>query len=69
MTQYAVIIKHPGRSWDWRIDLFNAPNDIDPSKIKEYCQRAMLGPFEVMGVTSRIGNREIKELVESQEEQ
>jgi hypothetical protein len=61
----AVIIKHPGRDWegDIRVDIIDIPDNADYEIIKEAIRndvrRNMLGPFEILYITSKINlNRE-----------
>lgn len=58
--RFAVIIKHPFRDHDYRVDLITAPEDTDMSKIKEQIEREMLGPFEVISVTRSVSDRVVK---------
>ena len=50
----AVIIKHPYRYRDWRIDIFDVPEDYDLSLIRNHVEFSMLGPFEVQALTTKI---------------
>lgn len=59
--KYAVIIKHPFRDGDFRVDIVDLPEGTSYGKIKEKVEREMLGPFEVIGITERIDfNRKIE---------
>lgn len=57
LIRFAVIIKHPYRDWDYRVDLITAPEDADMSKIKEQIEKEMLGPFEVLSITPKVSDR------------
>jgi hypothetical protein len=50
----AVIIKHPYRDFDWRIDIVDVPEDTKWDDIRTIIEREMLGPFEIIGLTERI---------------
>lgn len=54
MKKLGVIIKHPFRDYDWRIDICEVPEDIQKDELKEYIESQMLGPFEVVGISDRI---------------
>lgn len=53
--KYAVIIKHPYRDNDYRIDII----DIDEEQwsreqLERQLYKEMLGPFEIVAITSKI---------------
>lgn len=54
MSKVAVIIKHPYREHDWRVDIIDAPEDISAYDITEMVMAEMLGPFEVVGISRQI---------------
>jgi hypothetical protein len=54
MAKVAVIIKHPYRQDDYRVDIFELPEEMSYADLKEYVERKMLGPFEVVSITDRI---------------
>jgi len=59
IIKYAVIIKHPFRDGDYRVDIVEAHDTVSAQDIKEVIMREMLGPFQVEAITSRIGDRDI----------
>ena len=52
MKKVAVIIKHPFRDWDWRVDIYEVPKDAEKQDIHKYVMSKMLGPFEIIAITS-----------------
>lgn len=50
----AVIIKHPGRDYDWRVDIVDVPEEATFEEVEKAVMRTMLGPFQVVAITSRI---------------
>lgn len=61
----AVIIKHPYRDHDWRIDMVEVDEKhTSEEEIRKVVEREMLGPFEIMGITTRITDRNISEGLE-----
>ena len=54
MRKIAVIIKHPYRSSDFRIDIYDIPNEISDYDLIDYVNSQMLGPFEIIGLSERI---------------
>lgn len=54
MKKLAVIIKHPYRDFDYRVDIIEVHEDISHSEIEEKIMREMLGPFKVIAITDRI---------------
>lgn len=57
--KYAVIIKHPGRDFDWRVDIVDVDDNVDPQDIRKVIERSMLGPFEVISITAKVSDRNI----------
>lgn len=55
----AVIIKHPFRDNDIRIDIYEVPEDMPQADLKTYAEGKMLGPFEVIGISCRVSNSEL----------
>jgi len=54
MKKLAVIIKHPFRDWDWRVDICEVPEDMEKHELKKYIESKMLGSFEVLGISDKI---------------
>lgn len=54
MKKLAVIIKHPFRDSDWRVDICEVPDDMPKNELKDYIESQMLGPFEVIGISDKI---------------
>lgn len=50
----AVIIKHPYRDYDYRVDIIDVDQDVDMAKVRTVIEREMLGPFKILAMTSRI---------------
>ena len=52
--KFAVIIKHPYRNYDYRVDVVDVDHtQVSPEDIRRVIQASMLGPFEVIAVTPR----------------
>lgn len=49
-----VIIKHPFRDGDWRIDIVKVPENLSNDEIKTQIEREMLGPFQVVAISRQI---------------
>ena len=59
MRKVAVIIKHPYRDFDYRVDIMEIDEKTTHLEVKRYCEMQMLGPFEVIAISERIDfNRE-----------
>ena len=56
MKRVAVIIKHPFRECDYRVDLYDCPDDADRQSMVNHIQAKMLGPFEVVALTERVSD-------------
>jgi len=54
MRKVAVIIKHPYRGSDWRVDIYEVPEETNDNEIHKYVMSQMLGPFEIIGMTEKI---------------
>lgn len=56
MNKVAAIIKHPYRDGDYRIDMYDIPDEYydRPDYIKAYIQSNLLGHFKVIALCSRI---------------
>lgn len=54
MKKVAVIIKHPFRDFDYRIDIVEVPYDTLLDDIRNKIMSEMLGPFEIIAMTSNI---------------
>lgn len=54
--KYAVIIKHPGRDYDWRVDVIDIknPDDYTREQIERALYRKMLGSFEILAITAKV---------------
>lgn len=52
--EIAAIIKHPGRDLDYRIDIMVVPDNQDLEELRNQLMREMLGPFEVIALTTKI---------------
>ena len=61
MKKLGVIIKHPFRDWDWRIDICEVPDNMEKHELQKYIESQMLGPFYVVGISDRIDfDRKVK---------
>lgn len=54
MKQVAVIIKHPYRDNDWRVDIYEVPDEMTSEELQKYVMSQMLGPFEIIAITTRL---------------
>jgi uncharacterized protein YfeS len=63
--KYAVIIKHPYRDNDYRVDLVDVPMDTRVEDIHRVIMSRMLGPFEVIAITAKVSDRLINDGLES----
>lgn len=54
MKTYAVIIHHPFRGNDVRVDLYEVEDDVTAENVKARAEAKMLGPFEVLYVTRKV---------------
>ena len=62
MIKVGVIIKHPYRDYDWRIDIYEVRKEMTNEEIKKYVYSQTLEPFEVMGIFRRISyDKKIKQ--------
>lgn len=52
--KYAVVIKHPYRDLDYRVDIVDVPEATSVSDIKTVIEREMLGSFEVIAITPKL---------------
>ena len=52
--QVAVIIKHPYRDFDYRVDIYTVDEDTTNQEIHDYVMSQMLGPFEIIAITSKV---------------
>lgn len=52
--KYAVIIKHPYRDVDYRVDIVDVPENTHTCDIRTIIEREMLGPFEVISITEKL---------------
>lgn len=57
--KYAVIIKHPMRDGDYRVDIVDVPVDTPKHDIFKVIMRSMLGPFEVIAITEKVSDRDV----------
>lgn len=61
MRKIAVIIYHPFRDDDYRVDVYDVPESMDELGIREYVMSKMLGPFKILSITNKISlNLEIE---------
>ena len=62
MIKVGVIIKHPYRDYDWRIDIYEVRKEMTNEEIKKYVYSQTLEPFEVMCIFRRISyDKKIKQ--------
>ena len=54
MKKVAVIIKHPYRDLDYRIDIYEIHEEMNYEKLSDYINSQMLGPFQIIAMTERI---------------
>ena len=54
MKKIGIIIKHPFREYDWRIDIYSVSEEMTHKQIHDYVMSKMLGPFEIVAITDRI---------------
>lgn len=54
MKKVAVIIKHPYRDFDWRVDVYEVPEETTGKELHNYVMSKMLGPFEIVAITERL---------------
>lgn len=59
----AIIIKHPYRDFDYRVDIVDVPEEIPRYLIREYIMSKMLGPFEVIAITERVSDRDMTDFI------
>ena len=52
-TKYAVIIKHPYRDNDYRVDVVEVDSTVPTDLIERIIMARMLGPFEVVAITPK----------------
>ena len=50
----AVIIKHPYRDFDYRVDVYTVDENTTNQELYEYVMSQMLGPFEVIAITEKL---------------
>lgn len=50
----AVIIKHPYRDYDYRVDIVDVPEGTEYDKIRTVIERQMLGPFQIIAMTEKL---------------
>jgi hypothetical protein len=53
-VEVAVIIKHPYRDFDWRVDLIEVDENTTDQEIRSNAENKMLGPFEVVAITRKV---------------
>jgi hypothetical protein len=51
--KYAVIIKHPFRDHDYRVDVVDVSDDVSLVDVRRIIEAEMLGPFEVIAITPK----------------
>lgn len=54
MKKIAVIIKHPYRSNDYRVDIYEVPEETTGDELYNYVMSQMIGPFEIVSMTERL---------------
>lgn len=55
MKKLAVIIKHPFRGEsDYRVDIYEVPDEFEKEEMYKYAMSQMLGPFEIISISDRI---------------
>lgn len=54
MKKVAIIIKHPGRDFDYRIEIINVKNSITEDYIYTKIKNNLLSPFEIVAITQNI---------------
>ncbi len=54
MKKVAVIIKHPYRDNDWRVDIYNVKETITNEELYESIMSEMLGHFEIIAMTEKV---------------
>lgn len=54
MKKVAVIIKHTFRDLDYRVDIYEVPQDAEKQEIEKYVMSIMLGNFEIIAITSAV---------------
>jgi len=54
MKKVGIIIKHPYRNNDYRIDIYEVSEELNYEQIHKYVMSQMLGPFEIVSITERI---------------
>jgi len=54
MKKVAVIIKHPFRDFDFRVDVYEVPEETSGQDLHNYVMSQMLGPFEIVAITERL---------------
>ena len=57
MGEVAVIIKHPFRDDDWRVDVYAVPDDTTDRQLYNYVMRQMMGPFQIVAVSWKVDSR------------
>jgi hypothetical protein len=62
----AVIIKHPYRDWDYRVDIVEVDDTVTDQEISDAVMGEMLGPFEVIAISRSINfNRKLSKYAEN----
>lgn len=54
MENVVVIIKHPFRDWDYRVDIYQVPSDFTNEQIRSHVMSKMLGHFQIIAITRQI---------------
>lgn len=54
MENVAVIIKHPFRDLDYRVDIYQVPSDYTNEQIRSYVMSKMLGHFQIVAITRQV---------------
>lgn len=58
-TVIAVIIKHPAREFDYRVDIIQVEENVTFEDAIAEHKKQMLGPFEIVSFTEKITNTQI----------
>ena len=60
MRIIAVIIKHPYRDFDYRVDIVEVSLEATYDEIRNKIMSEMLGPFEIIAMTEKVNpNRKL----------
>jgi hypothetical protein len=54
MKKMAVIIKHPYRDFDFRVDIYEVTQETTNEELYNYAMSQMMGPFEIIAITDKL---------------